>query len=214
MYSSTISPSACRYVIMTHIIHSSDTVKDCAPSVVHALVTFLGAICRLHSLADVTDAARNWARLCEALVSVHLKATVKQVQLFFHQTSCVLSLSYIWPRQYVTVAIESWLRLRTSLLVPMELLQPLEGGVLALVSCCDKKQVMQLFCLLPFVTRYTLSTKSRNCHQSLDTVADPADSLMFISRCTVSFARVGAAARHELQVHRDCVTVGHSLFGQ
>ena len=44
-------------------------------------------------------------------------------------------------RQYVSVAIETWLRLRTSLLVPMELLQPLEGGVLALVSCCDKKQV-------------------------------------------------------------------------
>ena len=67
---------------MTHVIHSSDTVKDCAPAVVHALVTFLGAICRLHSVSDVADAARNWARLCEALVSVHLKATMKQVQAF------------------------------------------------------------------------------------------------------------------------------------
>ncbi len=41
----------------------------------------------------------------------------------------------------MSVAIETWLRLRTSLLVPMQLLQPLESGVLALVSCCDKKQV-------------------------------------------------------------------------
>ena len=66
---------------MTHIIHSSDTVKDCAPAVVHALVTLLGAICRLHSsVADVAGAARSWARFCEALVSVHLKAVVKQVR--------------------------------------------------------------------------------------------------------------------------------------
>jgi len=67
---------------MTHIVHSSDTVKDCAPTVVHALVTLLAAICRLHSVADVADAARSWARLCEALVSVHLKAFVKQVDAF------------------------------------------------------------------------------------------------------------------------------------
>ena len=68
---------------MTHIIHSSDTVKDCAPAVVHALVTLLGAICRLHSsVADVAGAARSWARFCEALVSVHLKAVVKQVRAF------------------------------------------------------------------------------------------------------------------------------------
>ena len=66
---------------MTHIIHSSDTVKDCAPAVVHSLVTLLGAICRLHSsVADVAGAARSWARFCEALVSVHLKAVVKQVR--------------------------------------------------------------------------------------------------------------------------------------
>jgi hypothetical protein len=74
-----LSPAACRYVTMTHIIHSSDTVKDCAPTVVHACVTMLAAICRLHSVCDVADAARNWARLCEALVSVHLKSIVKQV---------------------------------------------------------------------------------------------------------------------------------------
>ena len=65
---------------MSHIIHSSDTVKDCAPAVVHALLTLLAAICQLHSVSDVADVARNWARLCEALVSVHLKAIVKQVR--------------------------------------------------------------------------------------------------------------------------------------
>ncbi len=54
---------------------------------------------------------------------------------------CVYCCSHALQLQYVTVAIETWLRLRTSLLVPMELLQPLESGVLALISCCDKKQV-------------------------------------------------------------------------
>jgi hypothetical protein len=78
-----ISRSARRYVTLTHVIHSSDTVKDCAASVVHACVTMLAAICRLHAFSDVADAARNWARLCEALVSVHLKAIVKQVTPLF-----------------------------------------------------------------------------------------------------------------------------------
>lgn len=129
---------------MTHIIHSSDTVKDCAPAVVHAFVTLLGVICRLHSIADVADAARSWARLCEALVSVHLKAVVKQVRTFLAFDLVFSSIVYACSWQYVTVAIETWLRLRTSLLIPMELLQTLEGGVLALMSCCDRKQVVSL----------------------------------------------------------------------
>ena len=88
---------------MSHIIHSSDTVKDCAPAVVHALVTQLAAICQLHSVSDVADVARNWARLCEALVSVHLKAIVKQVRTvsslcnITNQNACDLFVSCVVP---------------------------------------------------------------------------------------------------------------------
>jgi hypothetical protein len=88
---------------MSHIIHSSDTVKDCAPAVVHALVTLLAAICQLHSVSDVADVARNWARLCEALVSVHLKAIVKQVPTVLNlhnitnQNACYLFVSCVVP---------------------------------------------------------------------------------------------------------------------
>jgi hypothetical protein len=76
---SSVSRSV-RYVTLTHILRSSDTVKDCAPAVVHACLTMLGAICRMHSVIPVVDAARNWARLCEALASVHLKSILKQVK--------------------------------------------------------------------------------------------------------------------------------------
>jgi hypothetical protein len=87
---------------MSHIIHSSDTVKDCAPTIVHALLALLGALCRLHSMSNVADAARNWARLCEALVSVHLKATVKQV-LSFSCTS--LNLFHVSSLFYTSVCL-------------------------------------------------------------------------------------------------------------
>ena len=115
-------------------------------------------------------------------------------------------LSHHWRLQYVPVAIESWLRLRTSLLVPMELLQPLEGGVLALVSCCDKKQVTHH----TGIEQFTLSTKpTKQFYHIAHIVADPANSLLFVSRSAVSVARVGAAARHELQIHRHRVNAGY-----
>ena len=80
----------------------------------------------------------------------------------------------------------------------MELLQPLESGVLALISCCDKKQVAPSY---SFHFVYFCRLKFSMSHS----VSDPADSLLLIGRGTITVARAGAVARHKLQIHRNSV---------
>jgi hypothetical protein len=183
---------------MSHIIHSSDTVKDCAPAVVHALVTLLAAICQLHSVSDVADVARNWARLCEALVSVHLKAIVKQVRTVLNlhnvtnQIACDLFVSCVVPAVCLCchrnlAAIEDIAAGSSGAAAasrgwrscPCQLLRQEAGDILTVL--CVHHSILY----------------PRMAHA----VADSADSLLLIGRCALSIARACAASRCELQVH-------------